>query len=411
MDKSEKVTWLATIVLIGFVAGVFYCYFYGFYLRVPTLYNSFLYPAGAAFCDFFGPFKYIQDFKFYDDVTLWVVYFPLAYFLFIPFTIIKNQFICYIFYILCFLYYWIRENKKEFYCEDLSKIKNLQNIFVLTIISYPFLYTIDKGNFDMYIFLLLWAFTYFFQKEDYRSSAIVLGIANAMKPFSIFFLVLLLIKKKFKETFGSILITGVLIVCSFLVLQGNLWVQVLGFLKTLALFKATYTYQNQEWFGMAYSSSLYMVFKLFLCKFTATPIVSTYILTKYYDILSYIVTALTVIFVCFEKKLWKQLTLLICNFLLLPYITYDYKLLFLFIPLWLFVNEKEKTKFDLVYTIFFALLLIPKHIVIPVHALSSTMANFYTISIIINPIIMILLTLLIIWEQFKKKTKVTEGEL
>ena len=46
--------------------------------------------------------------------------------------------------------------------------------------------------------------------------------------------------------------------------------------------------------------------------------------------------------------------------------------------------------------------LIPKHIVIPVHALSPSMANFYSISIIINPVIMILLSLLIILEKKDK---------
>lgn len=402
MEKSSKISLLSSIVLVGFVFGVFYCYIYGFYFRVPTLYNSFLYPAYAAFCDFYDPLKFITDFKFYSKLQLWVVYFPLAYIVVIPFAYIKNKFISYLIFLAGFLYYWIGKNKKELYCENLSKIQNFQNIFIITAISYPFLYLVDKGNFDMYMLILLGAFTYFFNKEKYMKASIFLAITNAMKPFSIFFVLLFLLRKKYKEAFASLALTAILVIGGFMVLHDNFLVQIVDFLKTLVLFKDRYTYQINEWFGMAYSSSLYMVFKLFLCKYTAVPIVPIHKMTSYYSIFSYIVTAITLVFVCREKILWKQLTLLICNFLVLPYITYDYKLIFLFLPLWLFINEKEKTKFDMAYTILFALLLIPKHIVIPVHALSPSMANFYSISIIINPIIMILLSLLIILEKKDK---------
>ena len=54
MEKEQKIMILSSIVLVGFVMGVFYHYILGFYLHAPEPYNSFLYPASMAFCDIFG---------------------------------------------------------------------------------------------------------------------------------------------------------------------------------------------------------------------------------------------------------------------------------------------------------------------------------------------------------------------
>ena len=91
-------------------------------------------------------------------------------------------------------------------------------------------------------------------------------------------------------------------------------------------------------------------------------------------------------------------TLLFLYILSIPYLVNDYKLLFLFIPVWFFVNSKEKSKFDLIYTILFAFLFIPKNIIIDLNP-----TDYFSISILINPIIMILLWGLIIFEQYKVK--------
>ena len=84
-------------------------------------------------------------------------------------------------------------------------------------------------------------------------------------------------------------------------------------------------------------------------------------------------------------------------------VAFDYKLIFLFIPLWLFVNAEEKTKFDLIYTILFALLLIPKRFFL---VLGPGVFKWFSLSLVTNPLIMIIFVGLIIFEQLYNKKEV-----
>lgn len=411
MEKTEKISIISNIVLVGFVFGIIYHYVLGFYLNLGTHFNSFLYPASAAFCDFWGPFPYLHKFAPYSEVNLWIVYFPLAYILMTPFALISNEVVSYLLYISGFLAYFIFMNVKSFSCPNFNKLQNFQNIFIITAMSYPVLYILDKGNFDMFLFVILGLFAYFFKAEKYFIAAILLAIETAIKPFTFLFFILFLFKKRFKEFFLAVLLTFILIISSFFFFNGGFADQFVNLIKILALYKNTFTYALDNNFGISYGSSLFMVLKLFFCKLTATPIISPVLLTKIYDVICTILTVFTVFFVYREKTYWKQLALLIFNFLLLPYNTYDYKLIFLFIPLWLFVTSKEKTRFDLAYSILFALLLIPKHIIIINHIISPTATKWFSLSIIFNPLIMIILSCLIIFEQFYNKKKVTSDDI
>lgn len=399
MEKSEKVTILSSIILVGFVFGVFYHYILGFYMHGGELLNSFLYPASMAFCDIFSVLTYIKDFSPYSHVVLWVAYFPLTYLLMFPFALIKNPLISYSIYISGFLVYLISMNIKVFACKSLTKLQNFQNIFIITTISYPVLYILDKGNFDMYLFVLFGFCVYAFKSEKYFISCILLAIANAMKPFTVLFLLLFLRKKKYKEFFLSIILTTLLVIGGFMVFKGNFFDQIIDFIKVQMLFKTTYAMGSRMAIG--FTSSLFMPLKAIALHFSTSPSFVEHFV-KLYDYACFVITGITMFFIWKENVLWKQLTLMICNFLLLPYCTYDYKLIFLFIPIWLFVKE-EKSHFDLVYIILFGLLFIPKNIILELTAISATEINLISLSAILNPIIMIMLSLLIIYEQFYSK--------
>jgi len=87
--------------------------------------------------------------------------------------------------------------------------------------------------------------------------------------------------------------------------------------------------------------------------------------------------------------------------LLIPISVYDYKLIFLFVPLYFFVNEKQPSKFDKIYTILFGLLLIPKHYwIVPLDEL-----NRLSISTWLTPFLMVVFAILIIWEMLRFRAK------
>ena len=402
MEKSQKVTILSSIILVGFAIGVIYHYVLGFYMHLGEPYNSFVYPASWAFCDFTGILNYAKGLNPYHEVVLWACYFPLAYIFLFPFAFIKSTLLSYLIYLSIFNIYMIFMNIKNFYCKNLSKMQNFQNIFILSVMSYPVLYMLDKGNLDSILLISLASFVYSFKSEKYYLASILLAIANAFKPFSIFFLIFFLLKKKYREFMLSIVLTILLVIGGFMILKGSFFDQIIIFMQSLALFKKVYALGAGV--GIGFSSSLFMPLKAIMLHFSTVPsVVGNFV--RIYDYTSYIITAITLFFVWREQCFWKQLTLLICNFLLIPYCTYDYKLIFLFIPIWLFVNEEKKSKFDLIYLILFASLFIPKSIIIFFPYIHSQNGSWLSLSAILNPLIMLLFSSLIIYEQifFNKK--------
>lgn len=405
MEKSEKVILLSTIVLVGFTLAVIFHYILGFYLNLPYPYNSFLWGADIAFNDFTNIMGIVKDLVPYKAANLFVNYFPLAYILLFPFTFIKSKIIAYLLFASIFLSFFIYINIKNFSCKNLTRLQDFQNIFILTIISYPFLTLIDRGNIDMLLFIIFGAFIYFFKSEKYILSSVLLAILNAMKPFLAIFLFLFLFKKKYKEFFLSLILSIFLIITGFMMLKGEFFSQVSVLIINLKLFKILYAYKNNNVIGMFAGSSIFMALKLLFTRLSLTPLISTVMLTKMYDAFSLLAAPVILFFTWREKIFWKQISLLSFYMLSIPYMVNDYKLIFLFVPIWLFVNTKEKSRFDLAYIILFGLLLIPKNIIIANYI--PKVYIYFSISIILNPIIMIIFISLIIFEQFylKKKPK------
>lgn len=407
MEKSEKIILLVAIVLVGFVWAVVFHYVMGFYFNFSYPFNTFLNVPKEAFGDFLNALSKIKGFVPYSKTDGWMVYFPLAYLLLFPFTYVKNKLLAYFIFAFGFLTFLLLMNVKFLYAKNLTRVENFKNIFIMTFMSYPFLYMIDRGNFDMYLFMLFAVFVYLFKSKRYFLSAVLIGLENAMKPFSALFLILFLFKKRYKEFFLSLLFTAVLVLGGFLCFKGGFLNQIHVYQANLIMFKKLWIYDNDNR-GMIESSSLFAALKFLLCSYN--QIISSSLLEKIYSYLGFIITSIIIFFAYREKTYWKTITLLTLHMLLVPYIICDYKLIFLFVPIWLFANAEEKTGFDVVYTILFGLLLIPKKIfTLWIH--TGTVSQLVTYGVIINPIIMMLFVGLIIYEQFKKKHIETNAQV
>ena len=99
-----------------------------------------------------------------------------------------------------------------------------------------------------------------------------------------------------------------------------------------------------------------------------------------------------------EKILWRKLAVVTAIILLLPQISFDYRQLFLYLPIYYFVNDRSnfKRNQDGFYVSLFGVLLIPK--------------NYYliygdvSISDSLTVILLLTLTLTIIMSGFKQRT-------
>ncbi len=400
MDKIKKVFLLANIVLTGFALSVTIYYILGQYLHFPYPFNTLLFYPSDAFNDFKVPTKIIQDFAPYAKPNLMINYFPLAYIIMFPFSLINNSYVAYAIFASIFLVGFIYLNNKNVRCESLTKIQNFQNVFILTFLPFPLLYILDRGNFDMFIFFLFAGFIYAFKSEKYLLSAILLAVENAIKPFPLLFLLLFLQKKKYKEIFLSIITTGALIIGGFLIFKGSFWNQITVFIQSLYLFKLTSIIDTGLTNGMSHNSSLFTALKFIFCQ--NNNIIPTLLLVKIYNYICLIIASFTLFFAWREKIFWRKITLLSLLMLLLPFIVGDYKLIFLFIPIWLFLNTKEQSKFDGAYTTLFGILLIPKKIFL-FWAHKQGLTQLLTYGVLINPFIMLIFIGLIVFEQVKLK--------
>ena len=132
--------------------------------------------------------------------------------------------------------------------------------------------------------------------------------------------------------------------------------------------------------GLYFGNSIWGSIKAILI---AMVYMSVNIATRIYSIVGFNSVCIVALYIFFwEKNFWKKVALLVFSMNLFPFVSGDYKLIHIFIPLFLFINSDNTDKFDFLYSILFGLLIIPKAYF---HYPSNPEI---TSSVIINPLLM-----------------------
>ena len=433
MEKIKKLNIITGIVLAGFIIAVVYHYILGNIFHLDYPYNTFLFNPKVRFSDFtinmYSIFR-TNEFNPYNQNWAYVNYFPFGVWIQYLFTKIPLLLSFLIFMITSIVYYGIYNYKNiKSILPTNYNFNIITSFFVISFLSYPFLIWFDRANFEILIFLFVSLFAYFFAKEKYLISALILSIPIAIKGFPLIFLILFLKKLKFKEIFYCLSVVFLLTFLSFLLMKGDLLTNLICYSNQLKLYMDDYAIHNN---GLGFGSSLFGIVKFII--FWLNGCFKSFVINDYFfgftsfvyvcgsQIFDFINKALTIFnpismllslaifcYVFFiEKELWKQILLIvICSIIFMP-VSGDYKLLHLLIPMWLFLNSQIKSKTDLIYTILFGLILIPKNYL---QFVDPNIPNsFFSISIVINPVILSVMTLIIIIEGFytvQKKSSVT----
>jgi hypothetical protein len=105
-----------------------------------------------------------------------------------------------------------------------------------------------------------------------------------------------------------------------------------------------------------------------------------------------------------EKEMWRRTALLVFAMLLLPHISADYKLLHLYLPLFLFVNSASRSRLDHLFVVLFGLLLIPKDYYYFSQVISDALgANDISVAVPANISIIMLMSLIIVVEGIRER--------
>jgi hypothetical protein len=390
--KQSRVRLLVTIVLVGMVTAIAAHFVATFYLDFGIPRATFLFKPSDYFNDWYNPYLYAKAFL-HNGATDHSVYFPFAFFTVVAATIMPPQVgfdllvVVFLGVVVLMLRGWVVD------CED-DTLTKVQYAFVLSVLSYPVIFVIDRGNLEMLLFVFIALFFYFlYARRSPWLAALFLGAAIAFKLYPATLLLLLLAERRFK-------VLGLSIAMAFgLTALGAGASGVLGHHSFMEIVRMSTSDKAgyQQYFvyldgGLQHGHTLWGLLRIpgFL---HGTPV--TVGDTRIYTGVAAIVfLALSTYVLFYERERWKRVLFSMVPAILLPFTSGDYTLIHMYFPLVFFLNAPRTSRWDSVYVILFALLLIP----VDYHYFSVELDGV-SVSVVIYPIIMIALMMLAIVDR------------
>lgn len=395
LSTQQKIAMLAVIIAVGFFGAVCFHYVQGVYKGLNYPHNTFLFEPWDRFNDFFNPLKGSSDRDPYnpDRIDFIGGYLPFGYCVSFLFSLIRPwQLSCGIFitFFVVFLWQLIR---KSLYGRQKLQPSEIINLFILTAMTYPVLFILDRTNFDIVIFIFIALFAWFYKKGEKTLATLLLAIPIAMKGYPLVLLTVPLLDKRFK----NIAITGGLVVflevISLAIFKDGLVVE---FSKMMTSFGTAFSIAFESGSLIRFNSSLY-TFLLFLWPSLA----ETAWFSKVYFITAILLFG-AVTWTMFKQKLplWKNLFLVTIIMILFPQSSGDYRLVMLIPPLLMFLTAEEHSKWDALIVFLSGLVLIPKAYYV-----------FYTdvnLGIVLNPLLLCALLVFLLVTNYKKTNQLVE---
>jgi len=396
--KEDAANLMMLISLIGFFAAVLFSYWRGVYCGMQYPYNTFMFRPIDRFMDFYNIYNSMlcMDPYYYLDGRFGN-YFPFAYLLMAFFTWLPPGMALTIYYLMIIMATWFLFQK---ICRaKIGLVRILIALLVLNFMTYPFLTLIDRGNLEGGVFIFVGLFIYCFLNKHYVRSAIFLSMAIAMKAYPFILLVFFFKDRRYKELVLAIVATAVLTLVSFTVLHGGLSHNYHGLKNGLSAFNSTYILSSE---CMHFSASLWGVLQIMKQIFLINNWLVTLLIKHYFILTVTLFTVLSVYIYFIETELWKSFCLLVFAFILFPYVSYDYKLIHVLLVVMLFLVANKWTKIDVFYAVCLGLLLIPKGY--------WQLLGEISIQSVLNPLIMVVMTMFVICEGITEKLKKRSGK-
>lgn len=352
-------------VFVGFLASTYYHYIFLVQdsfdpTKVSSLNNplSTFLPSGVArFCDFYGITKeWIEKNQFYG-VGYQNVYFPSAY-LFVNIFSNANQFLSLVIYLFIFSAYMLICAYCLIFKNCSISAVNQAHGCLLVFITYPFLFSFYTANFEIISFILLGLFFINYFNKRFNVSALFLGLSVSMKLFPGVFLVYLLIKKQYLLALKALFVAIAGSIVALVVFRGGaVDDSIFGYIARLMESQKMHTqlFVTEVGVGYRYGHSLLNTVSSFL-RFKA----SNLIVQSYAVLMLLCFVTLSAILHAHVKSNFKLIAAFVSMMLLFPITSQDYKLLYVFIPLVIYINIDRQLRFEKIYFFVFLFLIIPK---------------------------------------------------
>lgn len=391
-SREDKITFISSFILISSVLSVghyFLLRYSGFHHSV---YDFMLSPMDI-FKDFTNLNYYVHGNNPYAFNIAPVCPFPFLFRLIHLFAVLPDTFSIAL-YMILFIAFLLLYCYKSIYLRNHAR--NMNNIIICSLLTYPFWFTLSRGNYEAILFIFVALFVHFYEKNKVGLSILFLAMSIAMKLYPAIFLILFMTDKKYKEVLYTTLLALLLTGVSYESFTGGFLVNLKLNLEALQKYNIEYVVGNG---GLGYGNSLFGAFKILIAYFRPE---SFYILVinslTEYALMSFLLTGLIAVYILFvEKEYWKRIALLVFCMNLFPYVSADYKMIHFLIPLFSYLNQTKAEGYDLIYLMVFALLLIPKSFYyFQFDSRAGVIPFVVSIAGLLNPAIMLMGILIII---------------
>jgi hypothetical protein len=363
-NSGNKLRLLSGIILSGFILAILYHGALGS-LGYHYPFNTFLFQPWDRFHDFFDTYEKSKNLDPYATLTN---YFPLAYLIVYPFTLIPNIYSAAFLLLtlfICFLIWNANYYLKKTDTKNKGYYKT--QIFIICCLSYPTWFCIDRANIDILVYVFCALFLITFIKKQYWLAALALAVAVSMKLFPVVFLLLYLKEKKYLAAMSCLIYSILLSLIALASFKGGFS----GLLPKIAAMAMNFdkTYAVYD-LGMTSSISLFSLVKVvmkywyLLITNDTEKVYRAAVATalSYYSVLSLAAAGFLALYVLLTKQeLWKDVMMIVTMLVLLPSISGDYRLIFFYLPLFLFLSKTRQEPEDRIFTILFGLLFVPKN--------------------------------------------------
>jgi|SRR3990167_3451141 len=381
--QRKRIRIIGLLVGVGF--SLSFCHYlvlsyFGFHENV---FDYLLSPNGL-FDDFTQVSSYVHDNNPYALKAGFASQFPFLYRLASIFAVLPGSLSIFLYLLIFFIFFIIYCWGNIPFSDNATIIKN---VFIFSFLTYPFLFCLNRGNYELILFIFLAIFIYLYEEGRVYKSIPFLSMAIALKLFPAIFIILLLSDRKYKAVFYTLLLAFLIMVASYASFKGGILVNLKLHMSNLQLYNEDYAIGNG---GLGYCNSAFCGMKAIVAYFHPESFHAfVKLFFKLYTWSTLLFFTLISAYMFIEKKYWKKVTLLVFCMNILPHVSADYKLIHVFIPLFLFINKTETDNHDLSFIVIFSLMLISKsYYYFQFEPSLQIVPYVVNIAVILNPIIM-----------------------
>jgi len=232
---------------------------------------------------------------------------------------------------------------------------------VMVVAPHPVAFVIDRGNLDMLVFVLLALFVYLYYERGSQFAWIPLALAVAGKYFWATLLVLLLADRQVRQALWAVVGAVLVTVVSALAVALTSGFGLGGVFSSLFGTLGGHVENAGVLYAVHFSHSLWGMV-LVVDRWSDYALSEIPMLNTFYVVVVLIIFVWVAVYLVTKRYApWRQLTALVVLTLLLPFESHDYTLVFLLLPLALFLATGSWDRASKVVAVLFALLLVPWH--------------------------------------------------